>query len=188
MTENPEPYGTPETPHPPTAAPYPYSYPPGPAGQYTGPPQGPYPGAYPPPPSPYGTYPGAPVARRNGIGLASLVTALVALVATFTIFGGIALGLVAVVLGVIGRMRVKRGEADNGGVAVAGIIVGVVAILVSVAFAIFGVWMFKTVGGGDYVDCVQQAGQDQAKVDQCTEDFRQSMENRFSNQTKAPSR
>ena len=137
---------------------------------------------------PYGTYPGAPAAPRNGLGIAALVTAIVAVISSFTIFGGIALGVVAVILGVIAKGRVKRGEADNGGVALAGILLGVAAIVVSVAFMVFGVWVFKTVGGGDYVDCVQQAGEDQAKVEQCTEDFRQSVENRFSNQSTAPGR
>lgn len=193
MTENPESYGTPEippaTPAPPTGAPpYPYAYPPGYGGPYAVPPQGPYPGAYPPPPMPYGAYPTGPAAPRNGLGIAALVTAIVAVVTSFTVFGGIALGVLAVILGVIAKGRVKRGEADNGGVALAGILLGVVAIVVSVAFVVFGVWVFKTVGGGDYVDCVQQAGQDQSKVDQCTEDFRQSVENRFSSQTTAPGR
>ncbi len=196
MTDKPESYGTPEippaTPAPPAGPPqYPYAYPPGvpgPAGQYGVPPQGLYPGAYPPPPMPYGAYPNAPVAPRNGLGIAALVTAIVAVISSFTIFGGIALGVVAVILGIVARSRVKRGEADNGGVALAGIVLGVVAIAVSVALMVLGVWVFKTVGGGDYVDCVQQAGQDQSKVDQCTADFRQSVENRFSNQSPSPGR
>lgn len=204
LTEKPEPYGTPEIPPPnPASPPYPYSYPPGPAGQYSAPyqsdpyqqapyqshpyQQGPNPGAY-PPPSAYGTYPGIPTAPRNGLGIAALVTAIVAMVATFTIFGGIALGIVAVILGFVARGRVKRGEADNGGVALTGIILGVVAILVSVALIFFWGWLFKSVGGSDYVDCVQRAGQDQAKIEQCSEDFRQSLESRFSTQTKVPSR
>lgn len=200
LTENPDSHGSPEIPPPnPAPPPYPYSYPPGPSGQYSAPfqsnpyqqgpyPQGPYPGAYPPPPSPYGAYPGAPVAPRNGLGIAALVTAIVAIVATFTIFGGIALGVVAVILGIVARGRVKRGEADNGGVALTGIILGVVAILISVALIFFWGWLFKSVGGGDYVDCVQRAGQDQAKIEQCSDDFRQSLEDRFSTPTRAPSR
>ncbi len=204
LTENPDSYGPPETPQSrnPTPPPYPYSYPPGPGGPYpgqyqSGPGQyqpgpsqpgqyqpGPYPGAYPPAPSPYGEYPSVPAAPRNGLGIAALVTAIVALIATVTIFGGIGLGLVAVILGIVAYGRVRRGDADNGGVAIAGIVLGIVAIVVSVALVFFGVWVFKSIGGGDYVECVQQAGQDQAKVDQCTEEFRQSVENRFSNQTR----
>ena len=81
------------------------------------PPYGAYPGGYPPPPPHYGGYP--PPAPKNGLGTASLVVAIISL---FTVFGGIVLGVVAVILGFLGRGRVKRGEATNGGIAMAGII------------------------------------------------------------------
>ncbi|WP_244187556.1 DUF4190 domain-containing protein [Mycobacterium gastri] len=46
---------------------------------------------------------------------------------------GIILGICAVVMGSFGRTRVRRGEADNNGVAVAGIVLGIVAIVVGLA-------------------------------------------------------
>ena len=59
------------------------------------PPPGTYPGGY--PPQPYGGYPPpVPVAPKNGLGTASLVVAIISL---FTLFGGVVLGIVAVVLG-----------------------------------------------------------------------------------------
>lgn len=150
--------------------PNPYSYPPGP-----------YPGGYPPPPPPYGDYyPGAPVAPRNGLGIAALVVAIIALVASFSIAGGVVLGIVAVILGFMGRSRVSRGEANNGGVALAGIILGAVAIVVGLAFIAIWVGLFKEVGAGDYFDCLQQAGQDRVKVQECSDQFRESVENKFS--------
>lgn len=189
LTENPQSFGTPETPPvtPGDAAPY-YPYPPGPAQGPAGP-YGPYPGAYPAPPMPYTGYPVAPpVAPRNGMGIAALVTAVIGVVTSFTVIGGVLLGLVAVVLGIIARGRVKRGEADNGGVALAGVIVGAVAIVLGVAFAALWIGMFEKLGAADYFDCVQRAGQDQSQVQQCTDDFRQSVENQFSTDSPRPTR
>lgn len=132
-----------------------------PFGETDGPPQSPHggspgpnaPGAYGPPPQPY--YPGfmpPPTGRRNGLGSASLVLALVALVATVTIFGGAILGIAAAVMGFVARGRVKRGEATDGGVAIAGIVLGIIATIVS-AFVIwlaFGTDMFNE----DYQHCL----------------------------------
>lgn len=181
MTEYPDPSGKPE--HPPAgpppagAPPYPYAYPPGP-----------YPGGYPPPPMPYGDYyTPAPVAPRNGLGIAALVVAIIALVSSFSVAGGVVLGIVAVILGFMGRGRVKRGEADNGGVALAGLVLGVLAIVVGLAFIAIWVGLFKEVGAGDYFDCLQQAGQDRAKVQECSDQFRQSVEDKLT-ETRAPGR
>lgn len=162
------------TPAPPTAPPYPYPYP----NPYQA---GPYQGGYPPaPPQPYAGYTPPPTGPRNGLGVAALVIAIVALVSSFSVAGGIVLGIVAVVIGFAARGRVKRGEADNGGVALAGIILGFVAIIVGLAFIAVWVGVFKQVGAGDYIDCLQKAGQDQSRVQQCADQFRQSVENRFS--------
>lgn len=169
MTETPEWYGksdpNPGAP-PPGGAPYqPYPYPPGP-----------YPGGYPPAP-PYGEYPSP--APRNGLGIAALVVGIIALIGAISVVGGILLGIVAVVLGFAGRARAKRGEATNGGTALAGIIVGVVAMVAGLAFIAFWVGLFNQVGASDYLECLQQAGQDRAKVQECSDQFRQSVEDRF---------
>ena len=193
MTENPVPPGNPDFPPPaplPAAGgpPYPYPYAPGsygpgsyPPGSYNpGPyPPGPYPGAY--PPAPYGDYyQGPPPAPKNGLGVAALVVAIIALIGSFSVVGGILLGIVAVILGFIARGRAKSGEATNGGVALAGIILGVVSIIAGLAFIAIWVGLFKEVGATDYFDCLQQAGQDRSEVQQCSEEFRQSVSDRLS--------
>jgi len=182
--------------------PYPYGYPPGsyaPGGAYPGAPYpggaypggaypggaypggaypgGAYPGGY-PPPAPYGDYysPGPP---KNGMGVAALVVAIIALISSVSVIGGILLGIVAVILGFIGRGRVKSGEANNGGVATAGIILGVISIIAGLAFIAIWVGLFKDVGAGGYFDCLQRAGQDRAAVQQCSDEFRQSMTSRL---------
>ena len=146
------------------------------------PPYGAYPGGYPPPPSQYGPQyggypPPAPAAPKNGLGTASLVVAIISL---FTVFGGIVLGVVAVILGFLGRGRVKRGEANNGGIAMAGIVLGALSIVVSVAAIAIAVWGFREVGGTDYVDCLSRAGSDQQAIEACADEFTQRVEDQFS--------
>ncbi|ORB30374.1 DUF4190 domain-containing protein [Mycolicibacterium parafortuitum] len=147
------------------------------------PPPGTYPGGY--SPQPYGGYggypPPYPAPPKNGLGTASLVVAIISL---FTVFGGVVLGVVAVILGFLGRGRVQRGEANNGGIAIAGIVLGAVSIVVSIVaiviMAVVGWSVFKDVGGTDYIDCLNRAGSDQTAVEQCADEFTQRVEDEFS--------
>lgn len=146
-------------------------------------------GGYPPPAYPYpypspGQYPGYPPpgvhqAPRNGAGIAALIVAVAGIVTALSVIGGVALGLAAVVLGLIGRGRVKRGEADNGGVALAGIVLGALAVVAGIGciFVYVGIW--RTAGGGDYVECMTKAGSDAGAQQQCTDRFREHFENTF---------
>lgn len=87
----------------------------------------------PPPP------PAQPVRRRNGVGTAALVVGVVSLVlAVLVIFAALAipLGIIAAILGGIGMSRVSKGQADNRGHAVTGLITGLLAIVVAVAIGI----------------------------------------------------
>jgi hypothetical protein len=164
--ENPE--GTPQT-APPYPYPYPYQYQPGP-----------YPSGYPPPPPPPYGYPPPPVAPRNGLGIASLVLAIIALLSVWSVVVAIVLGLVAVVIGFFGRGRVKRGTANNGGVAIAGIVLGTLAVVVGLAFVAIWTEVWKDVGGGDYIDCMQKAGSDHFQQQRCADQFRQNVQDRLS--------
>jgi Domain of unknown function (DUF4190) len=157
------------------------SAPPPPPGPPPGYQYGAQPGAYPPPPPPpYGGYPyaqGAPTAPKNGIGIASLVVAIIGLL---TVFGGIVLGVAAIVLGFVGRGRAKRGEATNGGIATAGIVLGFLGVIVSIVAIALSIWGFSELGGADLVDCLQRAGNDVEAQQQCEEDFTNNMEDQFS--------
>jgi NADH:ubiquinone oxidoreductase subunit 6 (subunit J) len=85
----------------------------------------------------YGT--GALPRRRNGAGTAALVTGVVALVlAVLVIFFPIAavLGIIAAVLGAVGMRRATRGEADNRGHAVAGLVTGLLALIIAVGMGV----------------------------------------------------
>jgi Domain of unknown function (DUF4190) len=146
------------------------------------PPQyGPYPGSYPPPPpQPYAGYTPPPIGPRNGLGIAALVIAIIGLVFCWTVAGGIILGIVAVVIGFVARGRVKRGQATNGGIAIAGIVLGFLAIIVSLVFIPIWIGMFDEAGGTDYVDCLSKAGNDSHAVQQCADQFRERVENQLS--------
>ena len=109
-----------------------------------------------------------------------MVIAIVGLLFVWSVVGGVILGIVAVAIGFAARGRVKRGEANNGGVAIAGIVLGILGIIGGLAFIAIWVGVFNQVGGGTYVDCVKNAGNDQTKIQQCADQFKQHIENQFS--------
>ncbi|WP_274562500.1 DUF4190 domain-containing protein [Streptomyces spiramyceticus] len=104
-------------------------------------------------PAPYnaGGYPGYPgyagqtgwagqQGPANGFGITAMVLGIIA-VTFFCAYGlGIILGILALIFGILGRKRVQRGEATNNGMAVAGIILGIVGFVLSAVFIGFIVW------------------------------------------------
>ncbi|MGW7054569.1 DUF4190 domain-containing protein [Streptomyces sp. NPDC054887] len=79
-------------------------------------------------------------APANGYGITAMVLGIIA-VTFFCAYGlGIILGILALIFGILGRKRVQRGEATNAGMALAGIILGVVGFVLSAAFIGFIVW------------------------------------------------
>lgn len=96
----------------------------------------PTPGA-PPPGMPYG----APVQQNsttNGLAVAALVVGILSLPFAFACGSGVLFGIVAIVLGFLGRKKANEEMAGNGaGMALAGIITGVLGLLASAAFVLF---------------------------------------------------
>ncbi|MEU8793846.1 DUF4190 domain-containing protein [Streptomyces sp. NPDC048643] len=110
-----------------------------------------YPGAG---PSAYGGVPGygwpmGPPAPSNGLGTASLVLGIIAAVLFCAWPLAIVLGILAVIFGVIGRGRVRKGEATNPGQALAGIICGSVGIVLGAALIVVIVALPDEVGSDD---------------------------------------
>ncbi|MGW7200564.1 DUF4190 domain-containing protein [Streptomyces chryseus] len=98
----------------------------------------------------------APAAQaRNGLGTAALILgiigALSGLIPFFFWLAGI-LGIIALVMGLAGRGRAKRGGATNKGVALAGAILGLISLIMSVVGAVI---LFKAVD--DAVDDINKA-------------------------------
>ncbi|MGW4159381.1 DUF4190 domain-containing protein [Streptomyces sp. NPDC004788] len=85
------------------------------------------------------SYTQAPVAMRNGLGTAALILGIIGtlsgLIPLFFWLAGV-LGLIALILGLVGKGRVKRGEADNKGVALTGAILGLAGLVLSVVGAV----------------------------------------------------
>ncbi|MCX4421054.1 DUF4190 domain-containing protein [Streptomyces mirabilis] len=99
---------------------------------------------YPAYPTPGPGYPGAagygwpmmPPAPSNGMGTAGLVLGIISAVVFCLWPVAIILGILAVIFGVLGRRRARRGEANNPGQALAGIICGAVGIALGIAMIV----------------------------------------------------
>jgi hypothetical protein len=134
----------------------------------------------PPPPQPYSGFAPPPIGPRNGLGTAALALAIFGLVFCWTVVGGVILGLCAVIIGFVGQGRVRSGAATNGGVAIAGIVLGFFAIVVSLVFIPIWIGVFDAVGGTDYVDCLSKAGSDDKAIQQCADQLGDRVDEQFS--------
>jgi hypothetical protein len=130
----------------PSGAPYP---PPAP-GPYGAPAPGPY-GT--PAPGPYGAspYPTGPGAYghypRNDLGIWALVLGI----ASFVLSCGFLTGIPAIIVGSKAKRAVEAGEANNGGLATAGVVLGWIATALSVVAIIFFVIVFAfAAANGDF--------------------------------------
>jgi hypothetical protein len=146
--------------------------------QYGSPPPGQYgdqpPGQYGQYGQGYGAAPDRP--KRNGLGIAALVLGILAVLTSLTVIGGILFGLVAIILGVLGRGRAKRGEASNGGMALTGAILGVLGMLLAGGILALGLSFLNSDEGKTYQQCLEDAGSDRARVDQCAQDFQRDIQ------------
>ncbi|MGW1073992.1 DUF4190 domain-containing protein [Streptomyces sp. NPDC002537] len=137
-----DPYGLPPYGQAP-GGPVPYGQPPYgqgvPYGQQAAYGQGAFaPGSYGYPAGAYGNgWQSAGPAPANGLGVAALVLGIVGTVLSPSVVLGVVLGILAVIFGGIGRSKVSNGEADNGGQALAGLILGGVALVASVLLLSF---------------------------------------------------
>lgn len=96
----------------------------------------------PPPPPPGGTPAGGGGQQpSNGLGLASMIVGIISIPLACCFSLGTIGGIVAVVLGFLGKGKASRGEATNRGQAMAGIICGFVAIVIGLIWGVFGLWL-----------------------------------------------
>jgi hypothetical protein len=120
--------------------PYGYGFP-----QYPGAPTGaPYPGV-----QGYG-WPLMRPMPSNGMGTAGLVLGIIAAILFVLWPLSIVLGVLAVIFGLIGRAKARRGEATNPGQALAGVICGAVGLVLAVGvFVLIIVFASDGDGSGD---------------------------------------
>ena len=96
------------------------------------------------------------------MGTTALVIGVVALTLVLLLLFsplGAFLGLLAVLFGILGLMRANRGEADNRGQAVAGLVTGAIALLLGIFFTIsIGTWFATHVTDfNDFGRCMDKA-------------------------------
>ncbi len=134
-------------------------------GQYP-PAPGQQPEQYPSAAGPLGYGPGPGYAGqqqqpRNGLGVAALVLGIASIpLGVFFFPVGIVLGVLAIIFGAVGMTRAKRGRATNRGVALAGLITGVIGTALGIVFLVL---TFNVIS-----DCSDELG-DTASSDQFEE-------------------
>ena len=123
---------------------------------------------------------GAPPHRSsggNGLGIAALVLGVLGLLTSWLVVGGL-LGLIAVVLGAVALSKAKRGAAapSSRGMGIAGIVLGVVSILIAGAIAATVGSLLGSEEGKQLRECLEQAGPDQAAQQSCQQRFQQEIQ------------
>ena len=131
-----------------------------------------------------------PPKPKNGMGVAALVFGILALLTCWVPVVGLVLGILAFIFGVIGRGRVRKMQATNGGVALTGLVLGVVSVLLNIIATVVlgGLFLaFLGVGGGQtlqqYQDCIGNAPnagtpiQVQQAFEQCQQQFSSQLPN-----------
>lgn len=101
-----------------------------------------------PPPGHGYAPPAAPASNEgNALAIAALVVGVLSIIGAFFTAGvlGVILGIIAVVLGVLGRRKVTSGRTtQHGGLALAGIITGVIGIVLGILFIAFLAAIFSS--------------------------------------------
>jgi hypothetical protein len=116
-----------------------------------------------------------PARAGNGLGVAALVVGVASLVAavSFVLFPlGLLGGLVAAVLGIIAVTRGPAKGATNSGQAIAGLVCGVLALIVGIVFAVrFGTFVTRNTSVfTNFDNCIAKAG-NRSAVSACIERF-----------------
>ena len=88
------------------------------------------------------------------MGVASLVLGILAILGGLFVVGGL-FGILAVIFGFIGRAKAKRGEATNGGMALAGIITGFIGIALAALIIVLAIFVADDIG--NLIDCLNEA-------------------------------
>ncbi len=113
----------------------------------------------------------------SGMAIAALVLGVLAVLTSWTVIGGILLGLVAIVLGFIASSRAKRGQGGGRVMAILGILAGALGVVLSIVLIYIGVSFLNSDSGQDLQDCLRQAGTDEAAQTQCQREVEDDLQN-----------
>ncbi|MGB7385603.1 MAG: DUF4190 domain-containing protein [Rhodococcus sp. (in: high G+C Gram-positive bacteria)] len=124
-----------------------------------------------------GQYP--PASPNNTMGIVALVLGIAGILSSWTVVGGIVLGLAAIILGILARSKYKKGTATNGTMSIVSIDLGAIADVISAVVIVIGVGVFNEVGGSDFIDCMNNAGNNQTLQQQCADQFERNVDDQF---------
>ena len=109
--------------------------------------------------------------QGKGLAIAALIVGIFALLFSWTLVGGILLGLIAIVLGAIGSSKAKKGTAGGRGMAITGLVLGALGLLIAVGIIVVAALFLNSDTVTGLQDCLEQAGTDAGAQAQCQEDF-----------------
>ncbi len=120
------------------------------------------------PPQPYG-YGGVPPGYgvrqpRNGLAITSMVLGIIGVATCWLTFPGIIFGILAMIFGGVGLARARTDRVSNKGMAIAGLVTGVLAVVIGSVLLYFTLRVAS--------DCIDQYGQNPTdqELAQCVED------------------
>lgn len=107
---------------------------------------------------------GMPPRRPSpALAITSLVLGILGLLGSIIVVGGL-LGVLAVILGIVALVLARKGRASGKGMAIGGIVTGVLSVLISGAIiALFGAVFSDPM----VINCFEQANGDTAQVQRC---------------------
>jgi len=112
---------------------------------------------------------GAPLpVTRNGLGTAALVLGVLSVPLALLLVPAV----LAICFGVVGRRRAGRGQATNGGVALAGALLGAAGLVVGLSALTL---LLTSSAGRHYLDCQGAASTDQAAQQVCQDRLRDEL-------------
>jgi hypothetical protein len=134
------------------------------------------PGGYQQPPPGYqGGYQQEQPQGGAGLAIAALIFGILALLTGWTVIIGIPFILLGLILGFIASSRAKKGRARGRGMALTGIVLSLLGLVSAVLVGVLIGSIFDE--AQSYAECVDQAGNDQAALEQCQQDFEEELTN-----------
>ena len=131
-------------------------------------------------PQEYGAYQQQQSSGGSGLAITALVLGILAILLSWTVLGGFILGLIAIIVGAIGSSNAKKGHATGRGMAIGGIVTGVIGILIAGVITALAAFVFSKADFGSLQECVNQA-QNQSEIDQCEREFQRDFEDQLNN-------
>ena len=117
-----------------------------------------------------------PSRAGSGMAIAALVLGVLAVLSSWTVIGGILLGLVAIILGFIALSRAKRGQGGGKAMAIIGIIAGALGMVLSIVLISIGLSFLNSDTGKNLQECLQKAGNDEAAQTKCQREFEDDLQ------------